>query len=98
MAKRLFHTLLGLVAGILLPLGIGSVIASIQGVHADQFIYSVTHRISFYSTFFQLGVAANIGVFFLIMRYDKLIHIGRGWLIATLLGVLWAVAIELNAI
>lgn len=98
MNKRILHTLAGIVGGALLPFILGSLIAMIQGVHADQFVFSVTHRIPFYSTFFQLGVAANIGVFFLIMRNDKFIYLGRGWLIATILGVLWAVVIELNAI
>jgi hypothetical protein len=45
-----------------------------------------------------LGVASNIGIFFLIMKRDSLIFFGRGWLIATILCVMWAVLIELNAL
>jgi len=43
-------------------------------------------------------VASNIGIFFLIMKRDSLIFFGRGWLIATILCVMWAVLIELNAL
>ncbi len=65
-------------------------IAAIQGVHADTFIWSVFHLSPVYNTAFQVGVAGNIGLFFLLMRYPKLTFISRGWMVATMLAALVA--------
>jgi hypothetical protein len=54
------------------------------------------HGKGFYNTYYQVGVAANIGLFFLIMRNPKLLNFGRGWLIATVLNALWTIIIDLN--
>ncbi|MCC7299405.1 MAG: hypothetical protein IT244_13810 [Bacteroidia bacterium] len=98
MNNRWVHTIAGAIAGAALPLFLGGIIAMLQGIKFDSFVYSVFHRIPFYSTYFQLGVASNIGVFFLIMKKDSLIYFGRGWLVATILCAMWAVMIEINGL
>lgn len=98
MNNRWVHTIAGLIAGASLPFLLGGIIAMLQGITLNSFIYSVLHRIPFYSTYFQLGVASNIGVFFLIMKKDSLIYFGRGWLVATILCAMWAVMIEINGL
>ena len=52
-------------------------------------------RYRYYNSIFQLGVAANIGVFFLLIKKDSLIYFNRGWLLGTILMTIWAVMIEL---
>jgi len=98
MPNRWLHSVAGLLFGFMPPILLGGIIAMLQGVQMESYVYSVLHRIAFYSTYFQLGVASNIGIFFLIMKRDSLIFFGRGWLIATILCVMWAVLIELNAL
>jgi hypothetical protein len=44
-----------------------------------------------------LGVAANIGIFFLLMKKDAWIYFNRGWLLGTILMTIWAVIIELKS-
>jgi hypothetical protein len=44
-----------------------------------------------------LGVAANIGIFFLLMKKDSWIYFNRGWLLGTILMTIWAVIIELKS-
>ena len=96
MNNRLIHTLGGLFIGAMIPLFIGSLIALIQGVTVDNFLWTLIHRNGFYNTYFQLGIAVNIGIFFLIMKRDSMIYFGRGWLVATVLLMLWTLIIELN--
>jgi hypothetical protein len=98
MNNRWLHTIVGLLLGIVTPVFLGAVIGLIQGIHMRSFLWNVWHRIPFYNSFYQLGIAINIGIFFLIMKQDKAIFFGRGWLVATILSVLWTLLIELNSI
>lgn len=89
---------LGFVAGASLPLILGMLIAMPQGVQPETFLWAITHFEWYYNSIFQLGVAANIGVFFLLIKKDSLIYFNRGWLIGTILMTIWAVMIELARI
>ena len=92
------HMLLGFVAGSALPLVLGMLIAMPQGVQPKTFLWTITHFESLYNSIFQFGVAANIGVFFLLMKKDSLIYFNRGWLLGTILMTIWVVLIELARI
>lgn len=98
MLNRIVFTLGGLLLGIASPLLSSSLIAMAQGVSFNSYIWTLFHRNGFYNNYFQLGIAFNIGIFFLLMRKESfaLIFFGRGWLVATILMVLWTVYIELN--
>jgi hypothetical protein len=96
MNNRWLHNISGLLLGFVTPVFIGAVTGLLQGIQLRTFIWNVLHRIPYYNTYFQLGIAINIGIFFLIMKNEKAIHFGRGWLIATILSALWAVVIELS--
>ena len=89
---------LGFVAGASLPLILGMLIAMPQGVQPETFLWAITHFEWYYNSIFQLGVAANIGVFFLLIKKDSLIYFNRGWLLGTILMTIWAVMIELARI
>ncbi|MFM1791838.1 MAG: hypothetical protein RLZZ252_192 [Bacteroidota bacterium] len=109
-SKTILWMLLGLVIAFALPLGLGILIALAQQVKPDNFLWAVANMRWFYNSIYQLAIAANIGVFFLIMRVDEvnwpsmgvkipghlLVFFGRGWLIATIAHTLWAVIIELG--
>lgn len=95
MNNRWVHTIAGLIAGFGLPLFVGMMISAMRGVHLSTFLWNVFHRVPFYNSFYQLGIAVNIGVFFLIMKQDRAIYLGRGFLVATILSALWTVIIEL---
>ena len=92
------HMFLGFVAGASLPLILGMLIAMPQGVQPQTFLWAISHFEWYYNSIFQLGVAANIGVFFLLIKKDSLIYFNRGWLIGTILMTIWAVMIELARI
>lgn len=92
------HMFLGFVAGASLPLILGMLIAMPQGVQPETFLWAITHFEWYYNSIFQFGVAANIGVFFLLIKKDSLIYFNRGWLIGTILMTIWAVMIELARI
>jgi hypothetical protein len=96
MNNRWFHTLAGLLLGFITPLFLGSLVGLIQGIQVRTFVWNVFHRIPYYNTYYQLGIAINIGIFFLVMRNDRSLFFGRGWLVATILSAMWAVVIELN--
>ena len=88
---------LGFVAGASLPLILGMLIAMPQGVKPETFLWAITHFEWYYNSIFQLGVAANIGIFFLLMKKDAWIYFNRGWLLGTILMTIWAVIIELKS-
>jgi hypothetical protein len=44
-----------------------------------------------------VGVAGNIGLFFYMMKFDKMIFFNRGMLISTMLLAILAMVIELQA-
>ena len=92
------HTFFGLILGCATPLLLGMLIAMPQGVSAHTFLWAITHFEWYYNSIFQLGVAANIGVFFLLIKKDSLIYFNRGFLIGTILMTIWAVMIELARI
>lgn len=94
--NKAIQTLAGLLTGFICPLITGAAVASLQTVHFRTFIWSIMHRIPFYNSFYQLGIAINIGVFFLFMKKENAIFFGRGWLVATVLSVLWTLLIEIN--
>ena len=91
------HMLLGFIAGSALPLVLGMLIAMPQGVKPETFLWAITHFEWYYNSIFQLGVAANIGIFFLLMKKDAWIYFNRGWLLGTILMTIWAVIIELKS-
>ena len=102
--------LLGLVIAFVLPLGLGCLIALAQQVRPANSLWAIANMRWFYNSIYQLAIAANIGIFFLIMRVDDirwpslgvhvpghlLVYFGRGWLIATISHTIWAVIIELG--
>jgi hypothetical protein len=96
MANRILFTLGGLFLGTIIPIFLGGLIAALQGVTLRNFLWTLLHLNGFYNSYFQLGIAINIGIFFLIMRNPKAIYFGRGWLVATILLVLWTVLIEFH--
>lgn len=86
----------GLFIGLLLPMLAGGLIAAIQGIHFDTIVYSILKGIGFYNIYYQIGVAVNIGVFFLLMRRPRLFFFARGWLVATILNAFWTIVIDLQ--
>lgn len=92
--KQMF---IGLVIGIIIPFTAGTLIAMAMGIHADTFIKSIIHLRHVYNTPFQVGVAANIGLFFYLMKFDKMIFFNRGMLIATMILAILAMVIELQS-
>jgi len=62
-----------------------------QGVQPETFLWAITHFEWYYNSIFQFGVAANIGVFFLLIKKDSLIYFNRGWLLGTILMTIWAI-------
>lgn len=91
------QTLFGLLLGSITPLLLGILIAMPQGVSSHTFLYATTHFEWYYNSIFQLGVAANIGIFFLLMKKDSWIYFNRGWLLGTILMTIWTVIIELKS-
>jgi hypothetical protein len=88
---------IGFVVGLIIPFGVGTLIATLLGIHADTFIRSIITLKHVYNTPFQLGVAGNIGLFFWLMKYDKMIFFNRGLLISTMLVAILAMVIELRS-
>ena len=109
-SKSILWMIVGLVVAFVLPLALGALIALAQQVKPANFIWAIANRRWFYNSIYQLAIAANIGVFFLLMRVDdirwpslgvyipghSLVYFGRGWLIATIGHTIWAVIIELG--
>lgn len=96
MNNRWIATVTGLLLGFIVPVFIGALIGELQGITVRTFVWNVLHRIPFYNTYYQLGIALNIGVFFMFMKNEKAIFFGRGWLVATILSAMWAVIIEIS--
>ena len=88
--------LLGLLLGMLVPPLIGAGVAVAQGVQFGNFIWAITHMEWYYNSMFQLGIATNIGLFFLLIRKDEWLYFNRGWMIASIACTLWAVFIEVQ--
>ena len=80
---------IGFVLGLIVPFLVGSIVVFLTGLktglHVSTFLKSIIHMQYAYNTYFQVGVAANIGLFFYMMKFDRLIFFSRGWLIATML-------------
>ncbi len=76
---------LAFAGGLIFPLLVGMIIAYFQGIQPENFLYAVFHLSQAYNTSFQVGVAANIGIFFLLMKQDKHIFYARGWMISTMI-------------
>ncbi len=94
---NLKQMLLGFIVGLIIPFTLGTLIAMSMGIHADTFVKSIIKLRHVYNTPFQVGVAANIGLFFYMMKFDKMIFFNRGMLIATMLLAILAMVIELQA-
>jgi hypothetical protein len=94
---NLKQMLLGFIVGLIIPFTLGTLIAMSMGIHADTFIKSIIKLRHVYNTPFQVGVAANIGLFFYMMKFDKMIFFNRGMLIATMFLAILAMVIELQA-
>lgn len=89
--------LLGFIAGLLIPITLGTLIAMSMGIHAGTFVKSIINLRHVYNTPFQVGIAGNIGLFFYMMKFDKMIFFNRGMLISTMLLAILAMVIELQA-
>lgn len=89
--------LLGFIAGLLIPITLGTLIALSMGIHAGTFVKSIINLRHVYNTPFQVGIAGNIGLFFYMMKFDKMIFFNRGMLISTMLLAILAMVIELQA-
>ena len=92
--KQMF---LGWVVGLIIPFTIGTLIAMAMGIHADTFVKSIIKLRHVYNTPFQVGVAANIGLFFYMMKFDKMIFFNRRMLIATMILAILAMIIKLQS-
>ncbi len=92
--KQMF---LGWMVGLIIPFSVGTLIAMAMGIHADTFVKSIIKLRHVYNTPFQVGVAANIGLFFYMMKFDKMIFFNRGMLIATMILAILAMIIELQS-
>lgn len=90
------HIALGFIVGLVIPFLLGTGIATIMHIHADTFIKSIITLKHVYNTPFQIGVAGNIGLFFYLMKFDKMIFFNRGLLISTMLMAILAMVIELQ--
>ena len=58
---------------LIIPFLLGTGIATVMHIHAETFIKSIIHLRHVYNTPFQVGVAGNIGLFFYLMKFDKMI-------------------------
>jgi hypothetical protein len=94
---NLKQMLLGFIAGLLIPITLGTLIAMSMGIHAGTFVKSIINLRHVYNTPFQVGIAGNIGLFFYMMKFDKMIFFNRGMLISTMLLAILAMVIELQA-
>ena len=88
---------IGFIIGLIIPFLLGTGIATVMHIHAETFIKSIIHLKHVYNTPFQVGVAGNIGLFFYLMKFDKMIFFNRGLLIATMLMAILAMVIELQS-
>lgn len=85
------HILLGILFACITPLLIGIPIAYLQGIKPENFLWAVFNLSVAYNTAFQVGVAANIGIFFLLMKRDSLIFWARGWMVGTMIAATVAI-------
>jgi len=85
MKAKPLHIILGMLLACITSLLIGIVIAHFQGIQPKNFLWAVFNLSVAYNTSFQVGVAANIGVFFLLLKRDSLIFWARGWMVGTML-------------
>ena len=66
-----------------------------QGYRLSNFNYGLIHRVSTFYLYAQLGLAANIGIFFLMMRKERIFYFSRGFMLCTLLIALWIFYVEI---
>jgi len=84
MKANIYHIVFGILLALIFPLLMGMGVAYFQGIKPENFLWAVFHLSVAYNTSFQLGVAANIGIFFLLMKKEKLIFWARGWMVGTM--------------
>jgi len=91
MKAKPLHIILGMLLACITSLLIGIGIAHFQGIQPKNFLWAVFNLSVAYNTSFQVGVAANIGVFFLLLKRDSLIFWARGWMVGTMLAATVAI-------
>jgi hypothetical protein len=79
------HILVGIIAALIVPLLVGMPIAHFQGIQPINFLKAIKSLSQAYNTAFQVGVVADVGIFFLLMKQDKHIFWARGWMIGTMI-------------
>ena len=85
MKAKPLHILLGMLFACIISLLIGAVVANFQGIQPKNFLWAVFHLSTAYNTSFQVGVLANIGIFFLLLKRGWLIFWARGWMVGTMI-------------
>lgn len=91
MKAKPLHIILGMILACISSLLIGIVVAHFQGIQPKNFLWAVFNLSVAYNTTFQVGVAANIGVFFLLLKRDSLIFWARGWMVGTMIAATVAI-------
>ena len=92
--------LAGFMIGIVFPFLLGAVIFSLNGAHANGdssfslYWLGITRGLYIFSPFIRLGCIINLGIFFLLLRFNQ-DRIARGVLIATMAWGAYVVAVYL---
>jgi hypothetical protein len=87
--------LAGLAASILIPYAIGAGLYVAQGGVFSNFNYSLKIMNDRIMLFMQLGIAANIGLFFLMSKKEIDISLMRGFIIGSFILVIWVFYAEI---
>lgn len=89
------HFLLGFLFSFASFVLVGGLLYDLQGPNYSfsSYFYGITHAEPFFFLFYQLGVALNIGLFFLTINKPKWFWICRGLSIGTIIQVFYIVYI-----
>lgn len=74
---------------------IAAALYTAQGFRLSNFNYGLSHKITSFYLYAQLGLAANIGIFFLMMRKEHIFYFSRGFMLCTLFIALWIFYVEI---
>ena len=91
MKAKPHHIILGMLFAFSSSLLIGIVVAHFQGIQPKNFLWAILNLSVAYNTAFQVGAAANIGIFFLLLKRDSLIFWARGWMVGTMIAATVAI-------
>ncbi len=91
MKTKPLHIVFGLILACINALLLGIIVAHFQGIKPENFLWAVFNLSAAYNTSFQVGVAANIGIFFLLLKRDSLIFWARGWMVGTMIAATVAI-------